>query len=216
MSNADSNTVISAFTEDQVERLTGISKSQLRYWDRTGFFAPTFADENRRVTFSRIYSFKDVAALRVLHVLRNQYSVSLQHLRKVAKELPQLSDAKWLTTELFVLNKKVVFVEPNTEKYREILSKQYVTYPLRIVVSSTKHDIAEMQARNDNMVGKLHRARNVSHNALVVAGTRIPVATIKRFAEDGFSIEQIRGEYPTLTEADIKAAIAHRGDGLAA
>ena len=73
---------------------TSVSKSQLRYWDQTGFFTPAFANENRRVAFSRIYSFKDITSLRVINVLRNQYSVPLQHLRKVAVELSDLSDAK--------------------------------------------------------------------------------------------------------------------------
>jgi uncharacterized protein (DUF433 family) len=50
----------------------------------------------------------------------------------------------------------------------------------------------------------------------VIAGTRIPVATIKRFAEDGYSVDQIRQEYPSLTEVDIKAAIKHESDGVAA
>ena len=81
----DAGNLIRAFSEDHVERLTGISKGQLRYWDRTGFFVPAFAHGNRRAAFSRVYSFKDVAALRVLNVLRNQYAVPLQHLRKVAE-----------------------------------------------------------------------------------------------------------------------------------
>jgi hypothetical protein len=40
--------VITAFSEEQVDRLTGLSKAQLRYWDRTGFFAPKFAEEAAR------------------------------------------------------------------------------------------------------------------------------------------------------------------------
>ena len=77
-----------------MERLTGTTKSQLRYWDRTGFFAPAFGDENRRVAFSRIYSFRDIAALGVLNVLRNQHSIPLQQLRKVAERLSHLEAEK--------------------------------------------------------------------------------------------------------------------------
>lgn len=209
--------IISAFSEEQVERLTGISKTQLRYWDYTNFFKPALADENRRVAFSRIFSFKDVASLRVLNVLRNQYNVPLQHLRQVAKDLLQMSDAKWTATQLFVLNKRVVFVEPNTKQYREIVSKQYVIgIPLHIVVSDTKRDVERLQQRSGDDVGKVTRARNVSHNAWVIAGTRISVATIKRFAEDGYAIEEIQEEYPTLTADDIRAAIDHESDGVAA
>ena len=115
-----SDNTISAFSEDHAERLTGVSKRQLRYWDRTGFFQPEMAAENRRMAFSRIYSFRDIVQLRVLNVLRNQYNVPLQHLRKVSEELSHLSDSKWTATELFVLNRRVIFVEPNTDKYREI------------------------------------------------------------------------------------------------
>jgi uncharacterized protein (DUF433 family) len=217
MTRAASHDVISVFSEDHVERLTGVSKPQLRYWDRTDFFKPAFASEDRRAAYSRVYSFKDVASLRVLNVLRNQYSVPLQHLRKVARELSHLSDAKWTATELFVLNKRVVFAEPGTQQYREIIGGQYVLgIPLKVILSDTKRDIERLHARDEDSVGRIVRARYISHNTWVVAGTRIPVATIKRFAEDGYSIEQIVNEYPTLTAADVEAAIEHVEDGLAA
>ena len=213
----DEDTIVAAFTEDQVERLTGVSKRQLRYWDRTGFFKPALGDESRRSVYSRIYSFKDVASLRVLNVLRNQYGVPLQHLRKVRADLAHLSEAKWTATTLFVLNRKVVFVEPGTDQYREIVSRQYVIgLPLEVVVSDTRRDVERLQRRDDAQIGRIERARYVSHNAWVVAGTRIPVSAIKRLAEDGFSVEQIQQEYPTLTVADIRAAIEHKGDSVAA
>ena len=112
----DAGNVIAAFSEEQVQRLTGLTASQLRYWDRTGFFVPSQAEENRRVAYSRIYSFKDLVALRVIYVLRNQYRVPLQHLRKVAEKLHHLADDKWLATTLYVLNRKVVFEEPGSDR----------------------------------------------------------------------------------------------------
>lgn len=217
MVGSDSIVVVAAFSDDHAERLTGILKSTLAYWDRSGFFCPEFANENRRVAYSRIYSFRDIASLRVLSALRYQFNVPLQHLRKVREDLAHLSDAKWTATELFVLNRKVVFVEQGTEQYREIVSKQYVIgIPLHAVVSGTEEAIKRLQIRDEDKIGKIERARYVSHNAWVVAGTRISVKTIKRFTEDGYSVKQIMNEYPTLTEADIKAAIEHRDDAVAA
>ena len=58
--NATTNNAIAAFSEEHATRLTGVTKSQLRYWDRTNFFVPSYAEENRRVVFSRVYSFKDI------------------------------------------------------------------------------------------------------------------------------------------------------------
>ena len=206
-----------AFSEDQVERLTGISRRQLRYWDRTDFFKPRFAEENRRVAFSRVYSFTDVVSLRVLNVLRNQYSIALQHLRQVAEALPQMSEAKWGSTQLFVFGRTVVLAETGTPDYREIVSKQYVIpIALQSVVTDTQRDIEALKERNENTVGRITRARNVCHNAWVIAGTRIPVAAIQRFSSAGYSIQEIREEYPSLTNADIESAIKHKGGGVAA
>jgi uncharacterized protein (DUF433 family) len=209
--------VISAFTEDQVERLTGLSKSQLRRWDRTGFFCPSLAHENRRSPYSRIYSFVDIAALRVLSVLRRQYGVSLQHLREVSKKLGHLDSEGWTKTTLYVLNKKVNFDDPESGRQREVVSGQYaIGLPLEKVMSDTVRDVKRLSERSADQVGKIEKKRYVSHNAAVVAGTRIPVRTIKHFWEDGYSVDDIISEYPSLTEADIKAAIAHKEPNKAA
>lgn len=209
--------IVSAFSEDQVQRLTGISKRQLRYWDRTGFFKPSLAEENRRLAFSRIYSFTDVVSLRVLNVLRNQYGVSLQHLRKAANDLPKMSEEKWGKTELFVLNRRIVFVEPETTQYREIVGKQYVIgISLRVVASDTRRDIEALRERGKGTAGTVVRSRNVCQNAWVMAGTRIRVDSIKEFAKEGYTVQQIQEEYPALTEADIEAALRHESDVVAA
>ncbi len=209
--------IVSAFSEENVGRLTGVSKRQLRYWDRTGFFTPAFPSEDRRVPFSRVYSFKDVLSLRTLNVLRNQYSVPLQHLRKVAEKLAHLSDAKWTATTLYVLSKKVVFVEPGTKALQEIVSGQYVIgIPLKTVVSDTRKDVEKLQKREESDVGKVERRRNVARNHPVMAGTRIPVSAVQRMAEDGLTARQIVAEYPSLTLDDVKAALLYRPEPRAA
>src|SRR6476659_368357 len=116
--------VVSAFTMDDVERLTGITTHQLRRWYRIGFFHPLYGEENRRVPYSRIYSFKDVASLRVLSQLLN-FGVSPQHLREVSGKLRHLQDDRWLKVDLYVVKKKVVFFDPETGGPREIVSGQW-------------------------------------------------------------------------------------------
>ncbi len=209
--------VIVAFSEDQAERLTGLSRNRLRYWDRTGFFKPSLGFENRRVAFSRIYSFKDIVALRTLRQLRDQYSVSLQHLRQVATDLKHLKDELWTKTTLYVINRRVFIVNSETGNIHDALNGQYaLDIPLEKVVNDTMREAREFRERPTETIGLVTRARNLSHNAWVIAGTRIPVKTIKRFHEDGYSIEHIISEYPSLTRADVEAAINHEGDGLAA
>jgi uncharacterized protein (DUF433 family) len=203
------NEIIRAFDEDSVTRLTRLTQSQLRYWDKTGFFAPEFA-EPAHGPFNRLYSFRDVVSLRTLSVLRNQYNVPLQHLRKVADKLSHFGYDLWTRTTLYVLNKKVIFHEPDTDIPQEVVSGQYVIgLTLKTIFSDTKRDVEKMRQRNPEKIGHVERSRHVNHNAWVIGGTRIPTAAIRRFKEAGYSDEEIIAEYPDLTPADIKAALLH-------
>lgn len=211
------SSVVMAFSEEHVERLTGITVHQLRYWDKTGFFHPQFAADDRRVAFSRVYSFKDIVSLRVLNMLRNQHNVPLPHLRDVSKKLAHLADDRWTRTTLYVLKKRVYFDEPETRQKRELIGGQYALgIPLAVVVEDTERDVKEFHRRDAAQVGALAKNRLVAHNATVIAGTRISTAAIKRFSDAGYSTEQILSEYPDLTERDIEAALAHEARSAAA
>lgn len=215
VSNIDS--VIAAFTEHQVERLSGVTRRQLRYWDRTGFFSPEHGNPDRRMAFARVYSFRDLVALRTLNVLRNQFVVPLQHLRKVADQLKELPGRVWNDTTLYVQNGRVVLHVPGSEQPREVVSGQYV-FPmeLRKVVRATDEDTRELRKRDPATIGQIARSRSVAHNADVLAGTRIPVASVRRFLEDGYAVSEIIREYPSLTEVDVEAVRQQHEVGNAA
>jgi uncharacterized protein (DUF433 family)/DNA-binding transcriptional MerR regulator len=207
----DISSVVAAFSEEQVERMVGLSKGRLRYWARTGFFAPSFIEDDGRLPYSRFYSFKDIVALRTLELLRVQNSVPLQHLRKVAERLSHLRDDLWTKTTLLVANRKVVLVSPETGQPQEIVSGQYLLgIPLQRVISDTSADLIAFRKRPTGTIGKVAQSRAIARNAPVIAGTRIPVGAIVRLHEDGYSAEQIIAEYPDLTLNDIEAALRHQ------
>ncbi len=209
--------IISAFTEEQAARLTGVTVHRLRHWDRTKFFVPSLAADGRRLPFSRIYSFHDLLSLQVLRALRDDAGCSLQHLREVREKLAHLGDDLWSRTKLYVLRKKVVFYVEEKDELREPVSGQVVLQiPLGIVLSDMEKSVKELSKRGPNELGRIDRRRNVSHNAAVIAGTRITVGSIKRLAEDGFSTEQILSEYPSLTEEDVAAALRYHNGKHAA
>ncbi|RUW72011.1 DUF433 domain-containing protein [Mesorhizobium sp. M4B.F.Ca.ET.049.02.1.2] len=208
MVGSDANVVLAAFTEDQTERLTGISKRQLRYWDRIDFFAPSFAYKDRRKAHSRLYSFRDIVSLKVLDALRNGSNVPLSHLREVKAKLAHLGDDMWAKTTLHVLNRRVGFINPETKMPEDILSGQGILQiALQVVTGGMETAVRAMWQRQNSTVGKLEQKRGVVHNQVVIAGTRIPVRSVKAFAEAGYSIDQILAEYPTLTKEDVRAAI---------
>ena len=203
--------IVAAFTEEQVERLTGVSVRQLRNWDRTGFFVPSLAYEDRSQPLSRLYSFRDLVSLKILNSLRNELNVSLQHLRQVKDKLAHLGDDMWSRTILFVLNKRVAFENPETRAKEEIVSGQGILQiPLEVVTGDMRRAVDAMRKRDEALVGKIERKKGIANSKPVIAGTRIPVSSIKAFADEGYTVEQIRAEYPTLTDADVIAAINHK------
>lgn len=207
--------IIGAFSEDQAVRLSGVSLNQLRSWDADEFFCPSYSD-TKGIPFGRIYSFRDLVSLRVLNDLRNKKRIPLSHLRKVSSELSHLGDEKWTVTTLYVLGKRVVFVDPRTNLRQEVVSKQRVLdIPLRVVISDTQRAVRELSDRDDR-VGQIVRARFVAQNEPVIAGTRVSVNAIREFSDAGYSAERIVKEYPSLTEADVDAALAYKLESIAA
>lgn len=158
----------------------------------------------------RVYTFRDLLALRTRGLLRREHGVSLQHLREVAARLSHLHPDLWRQKTLHVLGKRVVLDDDVTGRRIEPASGQVVVeVPLWRVMDDVVDAAQVLRRRPTDRIGKVERHRSIAHNAWVVAGTRIPTGAIKRFHDAGYSIEAIIREYPSLTEADILAAPAH-------
>ena len=212
---ASADNVIRAFTADQVVRLTGLSKAQLATWDREGFFAPQYASEDRRAPYSRIYSFKDVVGLRTISLLRSSYSVPLWHLKEVADKLASRA-ATWADVRLYVWKKRVHWDDPVTGKPIGVADGQFALLAVADVMTDMRREAQELSYRDASDVGRIDRHRYVAHNALVIAGTRVRVLTIRQFLDAGYSTQQILNEFPCLKEADIEAVRNHPKSDLAA
>lgn len=207
--------IISAFSADQVVKLTGLTMRQLAYWDDLGFFQPQYAADDRRSPYSRIYSFTDVVGLRTLSVLRKRYKCSLQHLREVAAKLEAYSKTPWANLTLYVLKQRVLFDEPETGKTVGVVDGQYALLPISSVMEDVRKEAEKLRERDPTQIGKIEKHKYVSHQSAVISGTRVRVATILHFVEAGYSTADILKEYPSLTEADIEAAKRH-GTNVAA
>ena len=53
---------------------------------------------------------------------------------------------------------------------------------------------------------------DLHHGDACIKGTRIPVAVIVASLADGMTAEEIRQEYPQLSDLDIRAALAYAAD----
>ena len=202
-------TELVGFIAEHVRRLTGISDRQLRYWDQTEFFTPTYVDENRRHPFSRVYSFRDLVGLRAIAILRNEHKVPLQELRRVGAWLKQHHESPWSELTFYVSGHRVFFDDPATgaRMAGRPLGQTALPFAMEPVATEMRKAAERLREREPEQIGKILRYRYVAHNAPVLAGTRIPTAAVWRFRQAGFDTDAIIKEYPRLRPQDVKAAI---------
>lgn len=214
MSNSDN--LVLALSAEHMVKLTGLTMRQLAYWDATGFFRPEHAADNRRSPNSRVYSFRDAVGLKTISVLMNVHGVSLPHLKAVAKKLQSYTARPWSELKLRVWNRRVQFDEPETGATRDVIHGQYVIVPIIDLINELEASVGQLKRRNQSQIGKFEKHRYISHNDLVLAGTRVPVATILEYLDDGYSVTEILKEFPALTETDVEAVVKHGKIAVAA
>jgi DNA-binding transcriptional MerR regulator len=72
---------LEGFTAHQASRFTGCTPRQLRYWDQIGLVTPSLQQTGGRPGVPRMYSFRDLVALRVVKSLLDG-GLSLQRVRR--------------------------------------------------------------------------------------------------------------------------------------
>lgn len=201
---------IAALTEDQISRISGLTKSQLRAWDRKGFFAPKHAYHDRAKVFSRIYSFRDAIGLRTLAKLRSKpFSLSLKRLEHLAEMMAADGIEHWADARIWIVKGEPSYLRPNSDEVKGAETGQLAMLPIIDVIREVEAKIEELKQRPEAKRGSVERNRHVARHSWVIAGTRIPTATIRRYKDAGFSDSDILSEYPSLTHKDIKAAMEH-------
>ncbi len=193
------------FSSRAVQRLTGLTARQLQYWDETGFLHPSISTRRGRGTL-RLYSFPDLVALKVAAELRG--TLPLQTLRRLVGYLRQL-DYKRPLAELhfWVERGRVYFREAGLvgEAKRPEQSFLEGTVQIREVLAELDRQIQRLDAR---VPGRIESRRGVMSGKPVIAGTRIPTASLWRQVQAGLDTDEVRKGYPGLTKRDVEAAVA--------
>jgi DNA-binding transcriptional MerR regulator len=107
------------FSTTQVERLTSIGAKTLHFWDRSGFISPSIVQANGTGS-RRIYSFRDLVALRVAAQLRDA-GISLQSLRKVVLALRDMHDLEQPLAETYLVTNGHEVFEKHGEDVMSVL-----------------------------------------------------------------------------------------------
>lgn len=195
-----------------VLRLTGLTRRQLDYWDRTGLVRPSGASAKGPGS-RRLYVFRDLVRLRTAALLRRE-GISLQAIRKgleyLRRHMPEAGDPLaslrlvalrggrfalidhkgW--TDLAKNPGQLVFMAPIGELAQEVRQR------------------AQALEREEGVAAKrIERNPRIMGGAPVIRGTRIPVDTIVYYTRHGWSSARIIREFRGVTGLDVKAALAY-------
>jgi uncharacterized protein (DUF433 family) len=201
---------LSAYTLPTASHLSGISESRLRQWDKNGFFVPSFAAPDRRRHYSRIYSFRDIVALRAIQELLDR-GVPIRRAKEFADVLRSLPEDAWPQQRFYVAAGDAFFSYQDAVVAAGPLGQpgtgDIVEVDLRSVVDDVVDRVGQLSKRSDDEIGRITSDRYIMNGVPILAGTRTPTAVVYELYRDGYSVEQIRKEFPRLTPDDIRAAI---------
>ena len=133
------------FYSGEAADITGIPYRTIDHWARTGLITPSIS-EARGAGRSRLYSFKDLIALRVARELRDK-GTSVQSLRKVIKLLRSSGmDSPLTEARLLVVGKDVAIVK-SAHEIESVLSAPGQLYLNPGMVFDLRKPIADVQRK---------------------------------------------------------------------
>jgi tetratricopeptide (TPR) repeat protein len=147
------------YDQREVARLTGISESQIRYWDRQGLITPLQKDRGRLW-----FDFQSLVAFRTVRDLRRQ-GVSLRKIRKCVEKLRQimptlkqpLSEVRIsLVRDQLILGKNRRRFTPEGQLFMDFSGEESAQVTL---AATPDYDELFFQALEDEDAGRLAEAR---------------------------------------------------------
>lgn len=117
------------FTSLQACRFTGCTQNQLRYWDKIGLVQPSVQSTGGRPGVRRLYSFRDLVALKVLKSLLDG-GMSLQRVRRAFQYLRDNAglDEHLASVKLVTDGKSIFRICRNDEEILDVLRQGQMTF----------------------------------------------------------------------------------------
>lgn len=150
-----------AFTAHQASRLTGCTPRQLRYWDQIELVRPSVQQTGGRPGVPRLYSFRDLVALRVVKSLLDG-GMSLQRVRRAwdflnrrAKLDQHLAEVKLITD-----GQSIFKVARRNGEILDALKNGQLAFFVAIddIASSVEADVRQFREDRDRFLRALREA----------------------------------------------------------
>lgn len=193
-----------AVTRDTAAKIARLSPRQIDYWDRTDLVPASIDGEVSAHRHVRLYSFLDLLALSVAAELKLR-GVSLQHIRQIVRHLKAQGYDRPLTQLAYATVDKQLYFQREDGTWEGGLRPDQIVLHEVLNLRPIRDRIAEGVHRERVQVGRTERRRGTLGHKPVLAGTRIPVDTVRRYLQAGRSTAEVLEAYPDLAEADIEA-----------
>src|SRR4029079_4082361 len=149
------------FTAHQACKFTGCSSRQLRYWDKIGLVEPSVQGTGGRPGVPRMYSFRDLVALRVVKSLLDG-GMSLQRVRRAWDFLNRKAglDRHLAEVKLVTDGKSVFRVVRREGEVLDALREGQMAFFVAIdeVTKQVSDEVAEFRRDRDQFVRVLREA----------------------------------------------------------
>lgn len=151
------------FTAEQASRLSNCTHHQLRYWDRVGLVAPSIQGTGGRPGVRRLYSFRDLVALRVVRSLLDN-GMSLQrvrrawdYLRREGRMEEHLSDVKLVTD-----GQTIFHVGSDDGELMDALRQGQLAFFVAIdeIAREVEEDVTHFEYDRDSFLSMLRRVED--------------------------------------------------------
>ena len=194
-----------ALTRDRAAELANLSPRQVDYWAKTGLVQPTIDDRLSPQRPVRLYAYVELMSLMVAAELRSR-KISLQAVRKIVGHLRERGFERPLAQLAFAatLGNDVYFQRPDGTWESNAQPDQIVMHQV-LDLDVLRARIRTAGARRQATVGKVEQRRGSMGSKPVIAGTRVPVATVQRYLERGATVKQILESFPVLRKRDVEA-----------
>lgn len=184
-------------------RVVNVSTRQLRRWSDRGLIVPSLRERvGRRHAWA--YTLDELVSASIVRQLERQ--VPLRQIEGMIDEALANGHTQPFMTLRWAVGHREVFAQypdgswyggrkPNQGTLREMLGLVEIRARVR----------RELQ-RPRSAAGRIERRRGVHASAAVFADSRVPVATVRRYLEHGFTDDRILTSFPALYPEDIDAA----------
>ncbi len=152
-----------SFTAEQTCRLSNCTHHQLRYWDRVGLVKPSIQGSGGRPGVRRLYSFRDLIALRVVRSLLDN-GMSLQRVRRAWEYLRREGEMEDHLAEVkLVTDGQSIFrVSSDEGELMDALRQGQLAFFVAIdeIAREVEEDVTRFELDRDHFLGMLRRVED--------------------------------------------------------